>query len=243
MLDQFFTSRPTITEHGPAWAQSRLPFLGKTFVGRRSHHPKTHTHTHTQTSSGTLTQTQAGYDSTHPTSTSSASASNPDPKPNRDPASPTSEDEKENDDDDASCDAYFSLLTQTLTFFPMENTFPPADAFVVDAGVDGGQGVVSVVGRAAFESVRTGQGWVGEFIGRLGGWDAEGRVGRWEIWADPLSAWVAVGLAVGEGGGGGRGGRCGFLKGGALGRVLGAWRCGVVACENGSGRWTAWATE
>lgn len=74
---------------------------------------------------------------------------------------------------------------------------------MVDAEADGGQGVVSVVGRAEFRSVRTGRGWVEEFIWRLGGWDVEGRVGRWEIWADPLSAWVAVG---GKGEGEGQGG-------------------------------------
>lgn len=69
---------------------------------------------------------------------------------------------------------------------------------MVDAAADGGRGVVSVVGRGRFESVRTGRGWEEEFIWRLGGWDEEGRVGTWEVWADPLSAWVAVGGA-GEG--------------------------------------------
>lgn len=72
---------------------------------------------------------------------------------------------------------------------------------MVDADADGGKGVVSVVGKARFESVRTGRGWEEEFIWRLGGWDEEARVGRWEIWADPLSAWVAVG-EKGEGEGG-----------------------------------------
>lgn len=37
MLDTFFASNCKITEHGPFWAQTRLPFLGTTFCGRRSH--------------------------------------------------------------------------------------------------------------------------------------------------------------------------------------------------------------
>ncbi|MCJ1286038.1 hypothetical protein MMC26_005380 [Xylographa opegraphella] len=35
ILDTHFTSRPKITEHGPLWATSRLPFLGRTFRGRK----------------------------------------------------------------------------------------------------------------------------------------------------------------------------------------------------------------
>lgn len=35
MLDRFFSSDAQITEHGPQWAQARLPFLGTTFRGRR----------------------------------------------------------------------------------------------------------------------------------------------------------------------------------------------------------------
>lgn len=35
MLDTYFTSDSSITEHGPAWAAERLPFLAKTFKGRR----------------------------------------------------------------------------------------------------------------------------------------------------------------------------------------------------------------
>jgi len=34
MISQFFTcAHPRITEHGPKWSQSRLPFLSKTFSG------------------------------------------------------------------------------------------------------------------------------------------------------------------------------------------------------------------
>ncbi|KAK5186608.1 hypothetical protein LTR16_009694, partial [Cryomyces antarcticus] len=35
LLSTHFTpTSPKITEHGPSWASSRLPFLGKTFTGR-----------------------------------------------------------------------------------------------------------------------------------------------------------------------------------------------------------------
>jgi hypothetical protein len=81
----------------------------------------------------------------------------------------------------------------------------PSDAFPnfseggfvvdVDAEVEGeqGKGVVTVVGKGSFKSLKTGKGWSESFIYRLSGFDDEGRIGHWEIWADPLSAWVAVG--------------------------------------------------
>ncbi len=82
-----------------------------------------------------------------------------------------------------------------------KDTFPSPDegGYVVDAnagvsnegGNHGKRGVVSVVGKARFESVKTGKGWNEEFIYRFSGFDEEGRIGHWEIWADPLNAWVA----------------------------------------------------
>jgi len=133
-LSTFFTSNPKITEHGPSWAMSRLPFLGKTFSG-------------------------------------------------------WSESEE-----------YFKQLASTLSFHPDENTFPPPEGFIVDPGtqvssrgaVTGG-GAVSVVAHAKFASVKTGKGWEEDFIYRLSEFDEEGKIGHWEIWADPLSAWEAVG--------------------------------------------------
>lgn len=79
-----------------------------------------------------------------------------------------------------------------------DDAFPPVlsssagehNEWVVDAGADG-TGVVSVTGRGRFESVRTGKGWDEVFVYRFSGFDVEGRIGLWEIWADPLSAWVA----------------------------------------------------
>jgi len=76
-------------------------------------------------------------------------------------------------------------------------TFPGEEGFIVDkeASVEGAEekGAVSVVGKARFKSKKTGQGWNEAFIYRFSGFDEDGKIGHWEIWADPLSAWVAVG--------------------------------------------------
>ncbi|KAF2464100.1 uncharacterized protein BDR25DRAFT_307401 [Lindgomyces ingoldianus] len=129
LLDAYFsaTTPPHITEHGPTWASSRLPFLGKTFEGKDG------------------------------------------------------------------CINYFTVLAQTLDMHMHADTFPPADGFIVDAEAGGGTGLVSVVGSAEFSSVKTGKRWHEQFIYRFSDFDAEGRFGHWEIWADPLSAWEAVG--------------------------------------------------
>ncbi len=75
--------------------------------------------------------------------------------------------------------------------------------YVVDAEAtaeDDGEskGVVSVVGQGVFVSVKTGKEWHEKFIYRFSGFDEEGKIGHWEIWADPLSAWVAVGGEIGD---------------------------------------------
>ncbi|KAF2459718.1 hypothetical protein BDY21DRAFT_268515, partial [Lineolata rhizophorae] len=100
------------------------------------------------------------------------------------------------------CLTYFLLLAATLETRWGEGTFPAGeDGVVVDAGASadgdaeegegGPRGVVCVVGKAQFASKRTGKAWAESFIYRLSGFDDEGRVGHWEIWADPLSAWEA----------------------------------------------------
>jgi len=61
-----------------------------------------------------------------------------------------------------------------------------------EAVVDGKKGVVSVVAKGVFRSRKTGRSWKETFIYRLSGFDEEGRIGWWEIWADTLSAWEAV---------------------------------------------------
>ena len=95
------------------------------------------------------------------------------------------------------CDGYYDLLTSTLSFHPTDKTIPSSDQFVIDAeavGPDGGRkGVVTVKLRAEFRSVKTGKGWDEEFVYVLSEFDHEGRIGRQELWADALSAWVAVG--------------------------------------------------
>ena len=138
ILGTFFISNPKITEHGPSWAASRLPFLGRTFHGRQDSSPSS-----------------------------------------SDTSSPT-------------CDDYFTLLATTLSFHPDKHTFPPSSDFIVDASA-GDSGSVSVVAHAKFASVATGKSWEEDFIYRLSEFDHEGRIGHWEIWADPLSAWEAVG--------------------------------------------------
>lgn len=138
LISEYFVPfYPRITEHGPSWATSRLPFLGKTFIGYRG------------------------------------------------------------------CEEYFIKLSKTLEMNMSKDTFPSIDGFVVDAEAEvewmeyktkkKGKGVVSVVGQATFKSVKTGKEWHEEFIYRFSAFDDKGKIGHWEIWADPLSAWVAVG--------------------------------------------------
>ena len=134
ILDRFFVSDSRITEHGPSWAESRLPFLGRTFQGREG------------------------------------------------------------------CEEYFNILTKVLDFLPSEDTFPGKEGIVVDADAEEdaeegtkGKGVVHVKAKAKFRAKKTGKDWKEEFAYRLSGFDENGRIGHWEIWADPLSAWVAVG--------------------------------------------------
>jgi hypothetical protein len=143
LITKFFTPiDPRITEHGPSWARSHLPFLAKTFTGLEA------------------------------------------------------------------CLEYFSLLGQTLSMKLERDAFPDSSkgGYVVDAEAEteedmdlekkegeGGRGVVTVVGKGVFSSLRTGKAWEEKFIYRFSAFDNEGRIGHWEIWADPLSAWVAVG--------------------------------------------------
>ncbi len=55
--------------------------------------------------------------------------------------------------------------------------------------------MVTVAGKGVFVARETRKEWSERFIYRFSGFDEEGRIGWWEIWADPLSAWVAVGGA------------------------------------------------
>jgi hypothetical protein len=124
LLSKYFSSSPKITEHGPEWSRSRLPFLAKTFAGREG------------------------------------------------------------------CEEYFQIMTDVLEMNLPDDAFPEADGgFIVDAL----SGMVSVVGKGTFTSKKTGRGWNEQFIYRFSEFDEKGKIGHWEIWADPLSAWEAVG--------------------------------------------------
>ena len=112
-------------------------------------------------------------------------------------------------------DDYYSHLASTLCFKPTPTTLPPLSAFNVDKE----KGVVSVVLEGGFESVRTGRGWVERFVYfclfEEGEGEGEGRrIRKLDLWADPLSAWVAVG-------GGGEGEEMGREGGGVVGAVGG----------------------
>ncbi|KAK4508184.1 hypothetical protein PRZ48_001922 [Zasmidium cellare] len=134
LLQEHFTpTQPCITEHGPSWASSCLPFLGRTFTGVNE------------------------------------------------------------------CLQYFDLLSKTLEFIPSPDTFGDEGSIVVDEnarpgdGDAGAGGLASVKGKAKFKAIATGKEWEEEFVYRLSGFDEDGKIGHWEVWADPLSAWVAVG--------------------------------------------------
>lgn len=133
-LDKYFIANPKILEHGPEWANERLPFLGVTFEGRR---PSSKAH---ETSGRT-------------------------------------------------CDDYYDLLTSLLSFHPAEDTLPPREEFMVDPV----RKTVTIMLHARFASVRTGKSWEEDFVYVLSDFDEDFKIGSQELWADPLSAWVAVG--------------------------------------------------
>lgn len=101
------------------------------------------------------------------------------------------------------CLEYFRLLTDTLECNFDQGLMLDTDTYVVDAAavaldhagvVDAppSKGAASVMGKAKFTAKQTGKGWEECFVYRLSDFDADGRIGHWEIWAVPLSAWVAV---------------------------------------------------
>jgi hypothetical protein len=123
LLSKYFSANSKITEHGPEWSRSRLPFLAKTFFGKEG------------------------------------------------------------------CEEYLKVMTDVLDMSLGDDAFPVKTGFIVDAEAD----MVSVVGKGRFTSKKTGKGWDEQFIYRFSGFDDEGKFEHWEIWADPLSAWDAVG--------------------------------------------------
>lgn len=101
------------------------------------------------------------------------------------------------------CAQYFKLLSETLKMDLDENSFPNLAGCSADAKAEARTGsdelasqetgIVSLVGKGRFASLKTGKSWDEKFIYRFSGFDEDGKFGHWEIWADPLSAWVAVG--------------------------------------------------
>jgi len=87
------------------------------------------------------------------------------------------------------CDDYYDLLTSTLSFHPSDETMPPKEQFMVDPKV----GSVTIKLHSKFASVKTGKSWDEDFVYVLSGFDENMKIGSQELWADPLSAWVAVG--------------------------------------------------
>lgn len=92
------------------------------------------------------------------------------------------------------CVEYFEHLAKTLNMHWPDDAFPPDAELIVDpyAEVEGPyKGVVCVSGKGRFEAKETGWTWQEKFMYKLSGFDDDGRVTHWEIWADPLSAWSA----------------------------------------------------
>ena len=86
------------------------------------------------------------------------------------------------------CDDYYDLLTSVLSFHPSKDTLPPKEDFMVDPK----RGTVTIKLRARFASIKTGRSWEEQFVYVLSEFDEDYKIGSQELWADPLSAWMAV---------------------------------------------------
>lgn len=95
------------------------------------------------------------------------------------------------------CDDYFDLLGATLSLQPHENSLPEQDCYVVDSQTKYGgaaqPGAVVVRAHARLGCAHNDSTWEEHFVFILSQFDEEGKIGKLEIWADNLSAWVAVG--------------------------------------------------
>ena len=87
------------------------------------------------------------------------------------------------------CDDYYDLLSSVLSFHPSKDTIPTKEDFMVDPQ----KGTVTVKLRASFASIKTGRSWEEQFVYVLSEFDENYKIGSHELWADPLSAWMAVG--------------------------------------------------
>lgn len=80
---------------------------------------------------------------------------------------------------------YMSILARLLTV---------SDALYSEPIIDVRQNMVSVKGGGRFtwqDGEGKGIAWDEDFVYLLSEFDAQGRIGKWEIWADPLNAWLA----------------------------------------------------
>lgn len=96
------------------------------------------------------------------------------------------------------CDDYYDLLAATLSFHPTHDTVPPLEEFMVAVNKNSQgewEGSVTIKLHAKFASIKTGKSWEEDFVYVLSDFDGETKIGCLELWADPLSAWMAV---VGE---------------------------------------------
>ena len=87
------------------------------------------------------------------------------------------------------CDDYYDLLGATLSFDPASVIVPRRQRVAIDAEA----GIVTVKLHARFSSVKTGRSWEEDFVYVLSEFNEDGKIGCQELWADPLSAWIAVG--------------------------------------------------
>ena len=58
--------------------------------------------------------------------------------------------------------------------------------------VDSKRETVTIKLRARFASIKTGKSWEEHFVYVLSEFDEDYKIGSQELWADPLSAWMAV---------------------------------------------------
>ncbi|KAL9093715.1 MAG: hypothetical protein Q9159_000016 [Coniocarpon cinnabarinum] len=171
ILEDYFVpetanQKPKITEHGPSWARERLPFLGQTFTGQSQ----------CQQYFTLLSQTLSIELKSNAFKEEELVV---DPDAIAFPSPPS----------DTSKTSHTS--NPSTTSGPLNTSTSNED----DSNVQDNErrGIVTIVGRGRFTSLKTKRGWDEIFTYRLSEFDEMGRIGHWEIWADPLSAWVAVG--------------------------------------------------
>jgi hypothetical protein len=90
----------------------------------------------------------------------------------------------------AGCISHFTLLMETIDIPPGQWKFPTDPEKYVE---EDGELAISVVGSAHFRAVPRGREFQGQFRCRFSRFDEEGRIGKLEVWGDPITAWTAVG--------------------------------------------------